>query len=92
MNAALQTVVGRRFSAAVPGAAARRLERCGFASVRRHDVELTNRFASVDDYTAYRRGFGMPTVWTASLYERFLRALQVEASTCSAFGFTAKTS
>lgn len=80
MNAALVSVAGRRFPAAAPGRAVRRLELDGFRSVRRTDIELTNRFASVEDYIAYRRGFGKPTIWTASLYERFLRALHQEAS------------
>jgi SAM-dependent methyltransferase len=84
MNAALEAVARRRFPASAPGAAARRLERNGFQSMRRHDVELTNLFASVDDYIAYRRGFGKPTVWTTSLYERFLRALRQEASKTAA--------
>jgi SAM-dependent methyltransferase len=80
MNAALEFVAGQRFPRAAPGRTVRRLELRGFHSVRRTDVELTNRFASVDDYIAYRRGFGKPTAWTVSLYERFLRALHREAS------------
>lgn len=86
MNAALQAVAGRRFPAAAPGAAVRRLERAGFHSVRRQDLELTNRFASVDDYIAYRRGFGKPTVWTTAFYERFLRRLHQEASKTASAG------
>jgi SAM-dependent methyltransferase len=86
MNAALEAVAGRRFPAAVPGAVARRLERTGFHSVRREDVELTNHFASVEDYIAYRRGFGKPTAWTTSFYERFLRALHQEASKTAKLG------
>ena len=80
MDAALQAVAGQRFPRAAPGRAVRRLESRGFRSVRRTDVELTNRFAGVDDYIAYRRGFGKPIVWTTSLYERFLGALHREAS------------
>ena len=79
MDAALESVAGQRFPRAAPDRAVRRLERRGFRSVRRTDVELVSRFRSVDDYIAYRRGFGKPTIWTPSLYERFLRALQREA-------------
>lgn len=62
MDAALESVAGRRFPAAAPGRAVRRLELRGLQSVRRADLELTHRFASVEDYIAYRRGFGKPTV------------------------------
>ena len=84
MDTALESVAGQRFPRAAPARAVRRLERRGFRSVRRTDLELTNRFASVDEYIAYRRGFGKPTIWTASLYERFLRALHREASKTAA--------
>jgi ubiquinone/menaquinone biosynthesis C-methylase UbiE len=84
MDAALESVAGQRFPGASPARAVRRLERRGFRSVRRTDLELTNRFAGVDDYIAYRRGFGKPTAWTTSLYERFLQALHREASKTAA--------
>jgi ubiquinone/menaquinone biosynthesis C-methylase UbiE len=80
MNAALKTVAGQRFPPASPATATRRLERAGFSFVQRSDIELTNHFASVDDYIAYRRGFGKPTAWTHSLYRRFLDVLATEAS------------
>ena len=80
MDAALKSVAGQRFPRASAERVVRRLEARGFTSVRRTDLQLTNRFASVNDYIAYRRGFGKPTNWTASLYESFLRALHREAT------------
>lgn len=80
MDAALTSLGGGRFPGAAPGRALRRVEQAGFRDVRRRDIDLTNRFASVADYIAYRRGFGRPTVWTKAYYERFLRALGAEAS------------
>jgi hypothetical protein len=58
----------------------RRLARAGFDAVERVDVELVNEFASVDEYIAYRRGFGIPLGWTSAVYERFLRAVAREAA------------
>jgi ubiquinone/menaquinone biosynthesis C-methylase UbiE len=84
MNAALQEVLGQRFPAASPPKVVRRLARHGFRDVRRTEVALTNTFRSVDDYVAYRRGFGKPTVWSGSLYERFLAALAREAAKTAA--------
>jgi SAM-dependent methyltransferase len=80
LNAALASVGGGRFPDAAPGRAVRRLERNGYRSVRRLDIDLSNRFAGVEDYVAYRRGFGIPVNWTRSFYERFLRAVRREAS------------
>ena len=80
MNAALESVGGGRFPAAAPGRAVRRLEAAGFRAVRRTDLDLVNRFDDVEDYLAYRRGFGVPSVWTRAYYDRFLRALHKEAS------------
>jgi hypothetical protein len=56
-----------------------RLKRAGFTSVTRHDVDLTNRFAAVDDYIAYRRGFGVPAGAQRSLYERLIRSVRKQA-------------
>ena len=84
MNAALESIGGGRFPAAAPGRAVRRLETGGFRSVRRTDFDLVNRFADVEDYLAYRRGFGIPSVWTRAYYDRFLRALHREASRTAA--------
>ena len=80
LNAALASVGGGRFPSAAPSAAVRRLERAGFRAVKRSDVDLVNRFASIEDYLEYRRGFGVPVVWTRSFYERFLGAVRREAS------------
>ena len=80
MNAALESVGGGKFPAAAPGRAVRRLEAAGFRSVRRRDFDLVNRFADVEEYLAYRRGFGIPSVWTRAYYDRFIRALHREAS------------
>jgi hypothetical protein len=80
MNAALASVSEDRFPNAAPSGAVARLERLGFRSVRRSDLDVTTSFATVNDYIAYRRGFGVPTAWNRSFYERFLRALEREAS------------
>lgn len=80
LNAALESVGGGRFPAAAPGRALRRLESAGFGSIRRRDFDLVNRFADVEEYLAYRRGFGIPSIWTRAYYDRFLRAVHREAS------------
>jgi SAM-dependent methyltransferase len=80
LNAALESIGGGRFPAAAPGRALRRLEAVGFRSVRRTDLDIVNRFADVEEYLAYRRGFGIPSVWTRAYYDRFLRAVHREAS------------
>lgn len=80
LNSALTSLGGGRFPNAAPSVAVRRLERTGFRSLKRADIELTNDFASVDDYLDYRRGFGIPAVWTRAFYEQFLRAVHREAS------------
>jgi ubiquinone/menaquinone biosynthesis C-methylase UbiE len=80
LSDALESVGRGRFPAPAPGRAVRRLERAGFRSIRRSDIELTNRFENVEDYIAYRRGFGIPLTWTRAAYDRFLRAVHREAS------------
>jgi ubiquinone/menaquinone biosynthesis C-methylase UbiE len=77
---ALESIGRGRFPSPAPGRALRRLERAGFRRVSRSDLDLVTRFASVDDYLAYRRGFGVPLGWTRATYERFLRAVRREAS------------
>jgi SAM-dependent methyltransferase len=57
-----------------------RLRRAGFRRVERRDVQLTNRFATVDDYIDYRRGFGKPAGATNGLYERYIRATERRAA------------
>jgi hypothetical protein len=51
-----------------------RLKRAGFRNTERRDLQLTNRFPSVDDYIDYRRGFGKPADATDGFYERYIRA------------------
>lgn len=80
MNSALASVGGGRFPPAGTARAERRLERLGWRSVKRIDHEITNIFENVDEYIAYRRGFGRPRVWTPAYYDRFLRALHELAS------------
>ena len=72
------------FPSAAPGRAARRLGQSGFRSVTRRDLKLTPRFASIDDYLAYRRGFGIPRGSTPAQHERLLNALHREALAASA--------
>jgi SAM-dependent methyltransferase len=67
------------FPSAAPGRAVRRVRSAGFRTVVRRDFDLAPRFASVDDYIEYRRGFGIPTIWTRAQYERFLAVLREEA-------------
>jgi SAM-dependent methyltransferase len=80
LSDALESIGRGRFPSPAPGRALRRLERAGFRRVSRTDLDLVTRFASVDDYLAYRRGFGVPLGWTRATYERFLRAVRREAS------------
>ena len=58
----------------------RRLEHAGFERIERRDFKLTPRFASVDDYIRYRRGFGVPLGSTRAQHERYLEALRREAA------------
>jgi hypothetical protein len=60
--------------------AIQRLKRAGFRRIERRDVELTNRFTSVDDYIDYRRGFGKPAGTARAVYERYLRAISRRAA------------
>lgn len=80
LNAAVRSIGGPPFPAAAPGRAVARLERLGFRSVRRVDVDISNTFGSIGEYLSYRRGFGRPVQWTPAFYERFLRAVAHEAS------------
>jgi Methylase involved in ubiquinone/menaquinone biosynthesis len=77
---AVESIGRPRLPSPGPGRAVRRIERAGFRSVKRHDFNLTNEFESVDDYLAYRRGFGKPAGATNAFYERYLRALHRRAS------------
>ena len=80
LSDALESIGGGRFPSPAPGRVVRRLAQAGFDPVDRSDVELVNEFGSVDEYIAYRRGFGIPIGWTRRTYERFLRALAREAA------------
>jgi SAM-dependent methyltransferase len=79
LSDALESMGRGRFPSPAPGRAVRRLAQAGF-DVDRVDVELVNEFGSVDEYIAYRRGFGIPLGWTRAVYERFLRAVAREAA------------
>lgn len=68
-----------RFPRAAPELAVRRIERAGFDRVRRRDVALAPRFASVDAYIEYRRGFGVFPGWSRPRYERLLGLYRREA-------------
>jgi SAM-dependent methyltransferase len=59
--------------------AIQRLRRAGFRPVERRDFNLTNRFASVDAYIDYRRGFGRPAGTSNAFYERYIRAVRQRA-------------
>jgi SAM-dependent methyltransferase len=63
-----------------PDAAVQRLLDAGFAAVKRQDFELAPVYASVRDYLAYRRGFGVPVGSTQEDHDRFLAALGDEAA------------
>lgn len=84
MSAARRRLGQPPYPSAAPGRAVRRLTAAGFRAVRRHDIPLAPRFASVDAYIAYRRGFGVPTGSTPARHDRYLRALEAEASGAAA--------
>jgi SAM-dependent methyltransferase len=56
-----------------------RLIRAGLEPIERRDFELAPLYASVDDYIAYRRGFGVPLGAEPAAHERYLEALRAEA-------------
>ena len=68
------------WKAAAPGRAVRRIEAAGFGDVERTDVDAAPRFDAVDDYIAYRRGFGIPGTLRRPEYERYLRHLRDAAN------------
>jgi SAM-dependent methyltransferase len=80
MSAAGRALGLAPYPSAAPGRAVRRLERAGFQRIERRDLELAPRFASVDDYLEYRRGFGVPVGSTRAQHERVLEALRREAA------------
>ncbi len=75
LSDAVQSIGRPPLPAPSPGRTVRRLERIGFHSVTRRELELVNEFESVDGYVAYRRGFGMPAGATAALYRRYVAAI-----------------
>lgn len=84
MSAARRALRLTPYPSAAPGRAVRRLERVGFEQIERRDFELAPRFASVDDYLEYRRGFGVPLGSTRAQHERYLEALRMEATNAAA--------
>jgi hypothetical protein len=80
MSAARRALGQPPYPSAAPGRAVRRLAWAGFERIERRDFELQPRFASVDDYLRYRRGFGVPLGSTLAQHERYLEALRIEAS------------
>jgi SAM-dependent methyltransferase len=83
MSAARRALGLPPYPSAAPGRAVRRLERAGFRRIERRDFELAPRFASVDDYLRYRRGFGVPVGSTRAQHERYLEALRAEAASAA---------
>ena len=61
-----------------PEAAARRMADAGFDALELRALELSPDYASVDDYIAYRRGFGVPLGADPDEHERHLWALADE--------------
>jgi ubiquinone/menaquinone biosynthesis C-methylase UbiE len=80
LSDALESIGLPRLPPPAPGRAVRRLAQAGFDGVDCVAIELVNEFGSVDEYLAYRRGFGIPLGWTRATYERYLRAIAREAA------------
>lgn len=57
-----------------------RLTAAGLEDVEVHELELAPQYRSIDDYLAYRRGFGVPLGSSPDDHERYLRVLGEEAS------------
>lgn len=55
------------------------LRRAGLERVERRDFDLTNHFASVDEYIEYRRGSGRPVGASSAFYERYSAAVRRRA-------------
>src|SRR4051794_31565286 len=75
MSAAKQDLGDPAISPPQPSVVVRRLEGVGFEAVERRDFELEPVYASVDDYLAYRRGFGVPVGSTPERHEQYLAGL-----------------
>ena len=76
---ALESIGRPRIPPPSPPRAMQRLRRAGFDRVERRDLELSNRFASVDEYIEYRRGFGKPVGAPRGFYERYIGAIRRRA-------------
>jgi ubiquinone/menaquinone biosynthesis C-methylase UbiE len=79
LSDALEAIGRPRIPPPSPAKAVRTLERAGFRAVERRDVELTNTFADVDAYIAYRRGFGKPIGTSTAFYERYISSVRRRA-------------
>ena len=80
MNKAKLRVGDDPIPAPDPAGVARRLAVIGFGDVEVEEIELTPEYDSVDDYLAYRRGFGIPVGSSPESHERYLQALGDEAA------------
>ena len=74
LSDALESIGRPRIPSPSAARAMHRLRHAGFRRVERLDFELTNRFASVEEYIDYRRGFGKPAGVTRAFYERYIQA------------------
>lgn len=79
LSDALESIGRPRIPPPSPPRAMQRLRRAGFERVERRDLDLTNRFASVDEYIEYRRGFGKPVSAPRGFYERYIEAIRRRA-------------
>lgn len=79
LSDALDAIGRPRIPPPSPARAVQRLRRAGLRRVERQDFELTNEFPSVDDYIAYRRGFGRPAGASQAFYTRYLQAIRRRA-------------
>ena len=79
MSAAKRALGQPPIPAPQPDAVVARLEAAGFEQVERRDFELAPVYDSVDDYLAYRRGFGVPVGSEPADHDRYLEALGAEA-------------
>jgi len=79
LSDALESIGRPRIPPPSPARAMQRLRRAGLERVERRDIDLTNRFASVDEYIDYRRGFGKPLSAPRGFYERYIDAVRRRA-------------
>ena len=93
LSDAHETVGRPRIPPPSPPQAMQRLKRAGFGRIERSDFDLTSRFASVEEYIAYRRGFGKPA-GMSTVYEQYIEAIRRRAEQdaapdgCFALGWT----